>query len=123
MSKIIFILILFGCSQISEVQEFEIEARNRVCSYLPTTIHFTQFLKPKTAGYCLPGFGVFINKKYWDDYGKYQRLELIFHEMGHCGLGYHHSDTDGIMSPTMHSENEIEASWAIWVDEFFENCN
>jgi hypothetical protein len=42
--------------------------------------------------------------------------------MGHCGLGYQHGEDDGIMSPTMHSETEIEASWDTWVEDFFRDC-
>jgi len=122
MKALLIALALTACSQISEYQEFEMEAKNRGCRYFPTGIYFTEILPDSSAGYCIPGVGVFLNENFWPTYGRYQKLELVFHEMGHCGFGYGHSDDGGIMSPTMHTEEEIELSWGVWVDQFFENC-
>lgn len=122
MKTLFFVFALASCSRLSELDEFEVEARNRGCRYFPTSINFTKLLSDISAGYCIPGVGVFLNANLWPDYERYQRLELVFHEIGHCSLGYGHGDENGIMSPTMHSEKEIETSWAIWVDDYFEGC-
>lgn len=122
MKTLLLLFALASCSQISEIQEFEAEASFRGCPYIRHNIYFTNMMDDSFAGYCAPLVGIFLSKEKWNTYGKYQRLELVYHEMGHCALGYGHGDDDSIMSPTMHSEEEIEKSWAVWVDQFFADC-
>ena len=125
MKKIFMLFILSGCSNLAQLEEyqiFQIEAFEHECQFMPNNIYFNSLLENDIAGYCLPTVGIFLNPRNWARYKKYQRLELIFHEIGHCGLGYQHGPDDGIMSSTMHSETEIEASWDTWVEDFFKDC-
>jgi len=104
----------------NEADEFYSEALKRRCFVMRVDIYFAR-LESEIAGYCVPTFGILINENGWNSYGEYERKELIFHELGHCGLGLGHTEI-GLMAPRMHTEAEIKKNWKDWVDLLFKDC-
>lgn len=103
----------------AEMELFYKEANKRGCITYPVDIHFARL--GTTAGYCIPKFGILINESLWQDYGPYQRKELVLHELGHCVLQAEH-ESFGLMTPSMHSEAHLEAVWDTYVDLLFKDC-
>jgi hypothetical protein len=103
-----------------EYLEFYQEALKRNCVVFPVNAYFAR-LEPEIAGYCIPGFGILFNEDRWANFGPYEKRELVYHELAHCVLGQDHSEP-GLMSPTMHSEEEIKKNWSAWVDLLFKDC-
>lgn len=104
----------------SEYRAFYSDAKKRGCEVDALQVYFSP-LQKGTAGLCVYYFGIILNDNRWHEYGKYQRLELMYHELGHCALGLDHSD--GIMSPSIHSEYEIEPNWSRWKEQLFAVCS
>jgi len=103
-----------------EYKSFYTDAENRGCIFYPVDIYFSK-LDSEIAGLCVYHFGIIINEELWQKYGPFQRLELMYHELGHCVLDYDHSI--GIMNEYIHEENEIKKNWSIWRDKFFHECS
>lgn len=104
----------------AERELFYKEANERGCLVAPVSIYFAR-LDSGTAGYCVKDFGILLNETMWMTMKEYQRRELVFHELGHCVLGYDHQDL-GIMTTKMHSEAEMEIMWDKYLDLFFKDC-
>lgn len=102
-----------------EYRAFYTDAATRGCVVPPINVYSSR-LESGIAGLCVYYFGIILNQDLWREYGPYQRLELMYHEIGHCGLGLEHSD--GIMSPTIHTENEVKENWTQWKEDFFAQC-
>lgn len=112
-----------SCAMVSfkpEVNEFYAEAMKRRCFVMNVDIYFAR-LESDIAGYCIPTFGILINENGWHSYEEYERKELIFHELGHCALGLQHTE-NGLMTPKMHTEQEIKKNWDAWLNLLFEDC-
>lgn len=74
-------------------------------------IYTDPYRKDRAAdGYCkpkydknynfVPGGLIIINKQLWQHLNKWERLELMFHEMGHCYLNLRHvTGKNHIMNP------------------------
>jgi hypothetical protein len=118
-----FVLTMSSCmtpaSYDEEYTSFYQDAAEHACFVSPVPVYFAR-LEPEIAGYCVPSFGILLNENHWGKYGPYQRLELMYHELGHCALGLDHSE--GLMSPAIHSEKEVEANWSEWREELFTGC-
>lgn len=104
-----------------EYAAFYEDAAKRFCIAPPIQVYFSR-LESNIAGYCIYNFGILLNEDNWVKYGPYQRLELMYHELGHCALGLDHYEP-GLMSPTIHKENEVRENWENWRDELFSNCS
>lgn len=124
MRLLICLLFLFACKKadfLSEKQEFYNAAIAHGCVVLPLEQIYFAELEDGIAGYCLrPGI-ILLNSKRWDKFGPYQKREVVFHELGHCVLHQEHTAL-GIMSDSMHSEDELELMWDKYVALMFSNC-
>jgi Zn-dependent peptidase ImmA (M78 family) len=124
MRFLIALCLLFACTKkndlTTEKQEFYNEAIARGCLVGPTDYYFAE-IDESIAGYCVPQFGILINSNRWNDLEPLQRKELVFHEFGHCVLGFEHTEI-GLMAPSMHSEEELELMWDKYLDMMFAEC-
>jgi hypothetical protein len=101
-------------------QAFFNEANARGCLVHTVDIYFAH-LDGTTAGYCVPKFGILLSIDRWQEMGELQKKELVFHEHAHCVFGAEHQDF-GLMSPSMHSEEELELMWPKYVELLFKDC-
>lgn len=104
-----------------EYGAFYADAHKRGCAALPVEVTFDD-LPPGTAGLCFNlVWIVVLDKNLWLEYGPYQRMELMYHELGHCALYYGHSEP-GLMAPTIHREDELVKNWQEWENLLFKDC-
>lgn len=125
MRFIFALLLLFACTKkpdfSAEKQEFYNEAVERGCLVAPVKQMYFAELEDETAGYCFPTTAILISSSRWNKFGPFQKKEVVFHELAHCVFGAEHTDF-GIMSPSMHSEQELEMIWPKYVDLLFKDC-
>ena len=121
---VIILAILSSCRTTSsyerEYVSFYRDAFQRGCFVESESVYFAR-LEPSIAGYCVYGFGILLNEDNWNSYGPYQRLELMYHELGHCALNLDHSEP-GLMSPSIHREYEVRENWTEWKEDLFKKC-
>lgn len=103
-----------------EYESFYVDALQSGCPIDLVPIYFAK-LDSYVAGYCVEGFGILINETHWGEYGEFQRLELIYHEMGHCLFDLRHYEP-GLMAPVIHTEKEVKENWEQWKKEFFKKA-
>ena len=103
---------------VAYVQEFEYYNRSSV-SHIP--IGFVD-LKDEYAGMChrisYGGRVVYayieIDKEYWGRASELQKINLIFHELGHCALNRDHPPADSVrMCPTSFMHYQIMSDWCL----------
>ena len=108
MKNILFILIILlsiiGCSKSVDddlqpyVDDFErlCQEYGRCDDGVDIPVYFTKRLEP--LGRCIKSFDrgkrVAIDEIAWQDLSWCQRESVVFHELGHCVLGYKHSDIE-----------------------------
>lgn len=104
-----------------EYGSFYADAHRRGCAALPVEVTFDD-LPDGTAGLCFREIWIVVlDKPLWEKYGPHQRLELMYHELGHCSLYLDHADK-GLMSPTIHREAELVKNWQEWENLLFKDC-
>lgn len=103
----------------AERQEFYNEANARGCIVQPVRMNFARL--DDVAGYCVADFGILIDETLWQEFGPLQKKEVVFHELAHCVLGAEHTEF-GLMTPSMHSEEELELMWDKYVTLLFKDC-
>jgi hypothetical protein len=103
-----------------EYNSFYKDATDKGCLVLPTLVEFADLESP-TAGLCFCGVGILLSEQLWAEYKPFQRMELMYHELGHCVLYLEHSDP-GLMSSEIHSEVELIQNWTTWKDLLFQDC-
>lgn len=124
MKRLLIAILLMVCackekpSFEAERQAFYNEANERGCIVQPVRMHFARL---DVAGYCVTDFGILINETLWQEFGPLQKKEVVFHELAHCVFGAEHTEF-GLMTPNMHSEQELELMWDKYVDLLFKGC-
>lgn len=88
---------------------------------IPALVEFAD-LEPPMAGICFRLTGILLSERLWAEYKPLQRMELMYHELGHCVLFLEHSES-GLMSPEIHSEAELIKNWNDWRDQLFSQCS
>ena len=77
---------------------------------------------PSVVGFCDFVFGeVYIKRSYWDESTEQSKRGLIFHELGHCALGFGHRKGLAIMNPTMLDSYIYKLVWVPLAIDFFNN--
>jgi hypothetical protein len=69
------------------------------------------------AGVCYRSGGhayIKIDKAYWPKMSEYQKLNLIFHELGHCALNRGHTEVSGVLEcPTSFMHPQVMSTGCI----------
>lgn len=103
----------------AQKEMFYREANARGCIVQPVRMNFARL--DDVAGYCVADFGILIDETLWQEFGPLQKKEVVFHELAHCVLGAEHTEF-GLMTPSMHSEEELELMWDKYVNLLFKDC-
>lgn len=125
----IIILTIVSCGKADENEQqpaffkeyisFYSDAKDYGCRLKKIEIYFAKF-DDYLSGLCIYDLGVFLNKSKWMQYKKYEKLQLMYHELGHCAMRLEHGD--GIMNYYVFTEKEIEPNWNEWKNQFFAQC-
>ncbi len=146
----IFLILVCGCAKISQEDkqrmgeayeitklfEQDYQARSEIPRYRQGIIRFvfTDLSKEgdRVAGLCWylhSGRLIQYDRKIWDELDYYERLNLVYHENGHCQLSREHRcslnewNIYSIMYPTLHGSNYIKNNLDFLKEELFSKLN
>lgn len=120
---------------VSYAQQFEvmgnIKITNLIIQFAPVAQIKSDIFGGTVIGYCDVELGtptISIDKDYWENASNAMKLELLFHEMGHCVLHRGHTSVtlpDGtpasIMNPTIFNEIILTRNYNYYIHELFSN--